>query len=104
MLEFSFKYKDYEIRACPQHLVWTRPDEKNVTVDLIKWAKDSDGKRYCYSLGYFRKNHDGYHFVFVGDRPFKYIDPEDLGRIWSVLKNAQEILNKFFAEEGSDHA
>ena len=104
MLEFSFKYKNYEIRACPKHLARFSPDEKNVTIDFVKWDKSaSTDKAFCFSLGYFRRNSEGYYFNFVGDRPFRHIEPEDLGVIWSVLKSAQEILDKFFTEEDFDN-
>ena len=51
-LEFSYKYKDYELRACPKRLVRFNEDEPNETIDLIKWETADDGKRYCYSLAY----------------------------------------------------
>ena len=46
-LDFNWSYKDYSLHACPKGL--TRFDnEPNETIDLVKWATDSDGKRYCY--------------------------------------------------------
>ena len=104
MLEFSFKYKDYEIRACPKHLARLSPEEKNVTIDFVKWDKsDNTGKPFCFSLGFFRRGTEGYYFNFVGDRPFRHIASEDIPVIWSVLKSAQEILDKFFTEEDLDN-
>ena len=97
-LEFSFKYKDYELRACPSRLVRLSPDDKNETIDLVKWY-DYNGQRCCYSLAYFRKNDEGYYLNFVGSRPFDNIAPEDVKIIWSMLKQAQEILDEFFNEE-----
>ena len=100
-LEFSFKYKDYELRACPKCLVRFSPDDQNETIDLLKWYKSGD-KSYCYSLAYFEKYSEGYRLKFVGDRPFTDIDKEDLSIIWSVLKQAKEILDQFY-EEGLDN-
>lgn len=100
-LDFSFKYKDYEIRACPKHLVRFRPDEKNVTIDVrkIQRAEREGEKDNCFSLAYFIRKSEGYELRFVGARPFKYIAPEDLKILWSALKHAQEILDEFFEME-----
>ena len=95
VLEFSFKYKDYEIKACPKHLVSFIDDEPNVTIELLKWDR-TDVKPYCFSLAYFEKYSEGYRLNFVGDRPFKYIEKEDVPIIWNVLKNAQELLDDYW--------
>lgn len=94
-LEFSFKYKDYELRACPRRLRRFSPDEPNETIDFVKWNK-SGNKPFCFSLAYFVRDSEGYDLKFVGDRPFEYIDKEDLPIIWDVLKQAHNILNMFF--------
>lgn len=96
-LEFSFKYKDYELRACPKRLARFSPEEPNETIDFVKWNKSED-KPYCFSLAFFERYSEGYRLKFVGDRPFEYIAKEDLPIIWSVLKQAQEILDHFFEE------
>ena len=96
-LEFSFKYKDYELRACPKRLARFSPDEPNETIDLVKWDKSGD-KPYTFSLAYFERYSEGYRLKFVGDRPFEHIDKEDLPILWGVLKQAQEILDYFFEE------
>ena len=94
-LEFSWKYKDYEIHACPKHLVRFCEDEPNVTIDLVKWY-DHGGKRLCYSLAYFIKKEEGYDLRFVGNRPFEDIDAEDVLEVWEALKTAQAVLDAFF--------
>lgn len=98
-LEFSFKYKDYELKACPKRLVRFSPEETNETIDFVKWDRSSV-KPYCFSLAYFERYDEGYRLKFVGDRPFTEIDKEDLPIIWGVLKQAQEILDQFYEEEG----
>ena len=95
-LEFSYKYKDYELRACPKRLVRFNEDEPNETIDLIKWETTDDGERYCYSLAYWVQDKEGYDLKFVDNRPFKYIDTEDIEMIWTMLKAAQETLDTFF--------
>lgn len=98
-LIMSFKYKDYELRACPKHLARFSPEEKNTTIDFVKWNTDSTGRKYCFSLAYFVRDSEGYDLRFVGSRPFEYIADEDVKIVWSALKHAQEILNEFFHEE-----
>lgn len=101
-LEFSFKYKNYELRACPKRLVRFSPNEPNETIDLIKWETDSGGRKFCFSLAYFEKTGEGYRLKFVYSRPFDCIEPEDVKILWSALKHAQEILDEFFKEENDD--
>lgn len=98
VLSFNFKHKDYEIRSCPRRLARFSGDEVDETIDFVKWERDGE-KQYCFSLAYFERYGEGYRLKFVGDRPFEYIEKEDLPTIWSVLKSAQEILDKFFESE-----
>ena len=95
MFEFSFKYKDYELRACPQRLVRFDPNEPNETINLVKWDRRDDGQPYCYSLAYFRHDDEGYYLHFVGSRPFDHIEPDDVKIIWPALSDAQKILDSF---------
>ena len=96
-LEFIWKYKNYELRACPKHLARFFPDEPNETIDLVLWQKDSKGKDSCFSLAYFIKKSEGYYLNFVGNRPFQYIAEEDVPFVWNALNAAQKILDAFFA-------
>jgi hypothetical protein len=103
-LEFSIKYKDYEIRACPKRLARVSPDEINETIDFVKWSKDSKtGRDYCFSIAYFKRDSEGYYLHFVGRRPFDYIDHEDIGTLWELLKTAQGVLDNFFSLEELDN-
>lgn len=94
-LEFSWKYKDYELRACPKRLARFYEGEPNETIDLIKWF-DRGEKRLCYSLAYFIRKEEGYDLRFVGSRPFEDIDAEDVPEVWEALKTAQAVLDAFF--------
>lgn len=95
-LEFSFKYKDFEIKACPKRLARFTPDEENETINLVKWATRENGEKYCYSLAYFTQTSEGYELTFVGGRPFECIDIDDLKTIWLALSTAQKILDDYF--------
>lgn len=95
-LEFNWKYKNYELRACPKHLARFTPYEPNETIDFVSWKKDGKGKDYCFSLAYFLKGSEGYYLKFVGDRPFQYIDEDDVPYVWKALNAAQKILDAFW--------
>lgn len=101
-LEFGWKYKCYELRACPKHLARLSPDEPNETIDLVKWTEDGDGRSFCYSLAYFVRYSEGYYLRFVGDRPFQNIEKEDVPIVWSALHAAQTILDTFWALQDED--
>ena len=97
-LQFSWKYKNYELRACPKHLVRINKDDPNVTIDFIKWEKQNDGKPYCFSIGYFLFSKDGYDFKFVGDRFFEHIEKKDRGKCLDGLCQAQLALDQFYRD------
>ena len=97
-LEFSWKYKDYELKACPKRLARFSEDEPNETIDLIKYF-DYDGRRLCYSLAYFIRKSEGYDLRFVGNRPFEDIAEVDVLKVWEGLKTAQAVLDAFFRNE-----
>ena len=98
-LEFNWEYKDYQLRACPKRLVRFKDNEPNETIDLVKLDVDSNGERYCYSLAYWCKDNEGYELQFVGDRPFKHIEPEDIEVVWKALRVAQKVLDGWFELE-----
>ena len=96
-LEFHWKYKNYELRACPRHLVRFGDDEPNVTIDFVFWERDKYEKDYCFSLAHWIRDPEGYYLRFVGDRPFQYIASEDIPFVWNALNSAQKVLDAFFA-------
>ena len=102
-LEFSWRYEDYELRACPKRLVAFEGGEPNETIDFIKWQTDSSGERYCFSLAYWRRDDEGYELKFVGNRPFVYIEPEHIEIIWKALRVAQKVLDAWFDMESIDN-
>lgn len=59
-LEFSWKYKDYELKACPKLLVRFHENEKNETINLVKWSESREDKRFCWSLASFIRGKEGY--------------------------------------------
>ena len=102
-LEFSWKHKNYELRACPTQLAWFDENEPNATIDLVKWDVNSYGEKYCYSLAYWRRDSEGYYLHFVGNRPFPYIDTEDITIVWKALKIAQKVLDAWFDLQNIDN-
>lgn len=94
-LSFNWKYKDYELRACPARLV-RFDNESNETINLIMWKTNPNGKKTCFSLAYWIKNSEGYDLKFVGNRPFECIEPEDIRIIWKAIGIAQKTLDAWF--------
>lgn len=99
-LRFNWNYKDYSIKAVPKCLVRFEESDINETIELIKWYynKKSD-KLNCFTLAYWIKDDEGYYLKFVGGRPFEEIDALDVETIWRKLKEAQKVLDKFWAED-----
>lgn len=81
-LNFNWKYKDYELRACPKILARLNKEDQNETIDLIKWGAHNDGEKYCFSLAYWKRGSEGFDLSLVGSRVFEYIDEEDLEIVW----------------------
>jgi hypothetical protein len=95
-LNFNWKYKNYELRACPPSLVKLNSEDKNTTIDFVKWSGPiTDENRCCVSIAYFVKTNDGYDLKFVGNRPFEHIESEDLPLCWDALKMASNLLNSW---------
>lgn len=95
-LDFNIKFKDFELRACPKRLARFSDDEPNETIDLVKWLSDESGRRFCYSLAYFKRDSEGYKLIFVGRRPFEDIPKADVANVWTLLEMAQNVLDEFF--------
>ena len=83
-LEFSWKYKDYELRACPKKLARFNANEPNETIDFVKWTTNSDGAEYCFSLAYWSKDSEGY------DKLIDIDDPDDKEKVTAFIKNIME--------------
>ena len=95
-LEFSWKYKNYEFRACPKRLARLFDDDVNETIDFIKWEADNDGNLHCFSLAYWIRSGEGYYLKCVGSRPFEYIDNDDVLVVWQGMRAAQNALDLYF--------
>jgi len=99
-LEFSWRYKDYGLKAVPPNLVKLSEDDKNETIDFVKYYKDKKNKEFNITIGYFYRDplEKCWEFKFVGSR-FMEIDTEDIKPIWEVLKTSFKILNDYYLEK-----
>ena len=94
---YNFKYKDYELRACPKGLAKSDDgNEPNETIELVKW-RFNDKDPYCFTIAYWKKDDEGYNFHFVGERFVKYILSEDLPILWKAITSAQSFLDSWYA-------
>lgn len=96
MLEFSFKYKDYELRACPKHLAHITESDPNETIDFVKWKTRDDGTKYCFSIAYWQRSSEGYSLNFVGNRFVDNVEKEDVSMLWQAITMAQKTLDSWF--------
>ena len=82
----SWKYKDYELRK-------TSSLSKAADYwELVKWQDNNS----CFVLAYFAQDKEGWELKFVGDRPFEYIEEDDLFTVWNALKMTCRTLNDYF--------
>lgn len=93
MFKVNWQKNDMEIRT-------TENLDGFPYVELIKWNTDDNGRRYCYTLAFFRRDSDGYYsLVFVGDRPFTDIAEIDIQDVWKELFLTQMMLESGTKEE-----
>lgn len=101
-LKFEMKYKEYELRACPKRLRRFDPQDKDETIEFVKWCTAPDGQRHCYTIAYFQRNSDNYWALsLVGNRFFTEVDEKDYTMVMNMLKSAYNVLTAF-AEEGNN--
>lgn len=62
----------------------------NRTAEVVRWASDSSGNEYCYTLLFYQRSSEGYEVEFVGARPFEYADEELL---WVLMKYGQTVMD-----------
>ena len=94
-LNFYWRMGDYALEACPKRLARFDEDEKNETIDLVKYYQYK-GKECKYSIGYFWYNtHEPcWELKFVGDR-FKELLETDVVAVFKMLKAAYDTLEEW---------
>lgn len=90
-LKFSWKWKKYELCACPETLARVHEKQSNETIEL-KTVEDN----VAYTVAYWVRNDEGYYLRTVGDRFFTEIKPDDYTKIIKHLKKAQKALDEYF--------
>lgn len=95
--DYNFKYKDYELRACPKGLAkfFSEDEEANETIELVKWRFDNK-EPYCFVIAYWTKDDEGYSLQFVGDRFIRNILEEDVSILWKAISSAQRVLDDWY--------
>lgn len=96
MLEFRFKHKDYELRACPKHLARFEKSDPNETIDFVKWKTRDDGTKYCFSIAFWKRGSEGYSLNFVGNRFVDNVVEKDVPTLWQAITMAQKTLDSWF--------
>ena len=70
----------------------------NRNPEIVQWKTDSGGKDYCFTILWYKKDSEGYHVEFVGDRPFQYHDTESL---WKLMVYGNKIMEAIYNLEGN---
>ena len=86
MFKVNWEKGDFAIR--------TMDNNGKPYVELVKYENDDTGRRYCFTLAYFRMDREGARLIFVGDRPFDYIARLDISEIWHELWLTNLMLTK----------
>lgn len=94
-LNFYWRMGDYALEATTKHLVRSNKDDKNETIDLVKYYQ-YQGRECKYSIGYFYYNEKEpcWELKFVGAR-FKDILEGDVVAIFKMLKAAYDTLTEW---------
>lgn len=94
-LNFYWRMGDYALQAVPKHLARLDKDDKNETIELVKYCQ-YQGKECCYTIGYFYYNtHEPcWELKFVGDR-FKELLETDVVAVFKMLKAAYDTLEEW---------
>lgn len=94
MTKFSIRFGDLEVRSCNSLLM---ADVPHVRAELVKWdVSKRNNKEYCFTLGYWKRDSEGYTFRFVEDRPLEYIEDWNIFR--DLVKPGQTKLDEYFEE------
>lgn len=101
-LNFYWRMGDYALEAVPKHLVRLDDEEKNETIDLVKYY-NYQGQECKYSIGYFRyDDHEPcWELKFVGDR-FKELRKTDLVALFEMLSAAYDTLEAWNRRVGDE--
>ena len=96
-LDFSWRYKDFEI--CTSH-GYSNGDPY---IELVKHYM-YDGRDCVFTLAYWKINRREpvVSLVFVGERPFEEIAEIDISVIWKQLWLAGAMLNDWLEKEIDD--
>ena len=89
-MKFSFRIEDLELRSCGDHLLIE--GVKHTRAEIIKWAKDTEQKEYCWTVAYWNRHKEGYDLQFIGNRPFD----TNQEIFMKLAKQGQQLLEDVF--------
>ena len=93
--EFNWEFRNFAIRTIRHdYKDKNSPIKKNHPIELIKYFDETH--KSCYVVAYFSLDEEGYELHFVGGRPMRDIEPEEMRSIWTQLQAAQKMLDAFF--------
>ena len=94
-LNFYWRMGDYALQTVPKCLARFSKDDKNETIELVKYYQ-YQGKECCYTIGYFYydEHEPCWELKFVGDR-FKELLETDVVAVFKMLKAAYDVLTEW---------
>lgn len=92
---FNWKFKNFAVRTIHQDSEdKNSPLRKNCPVELVKYFDDKHSS--CYTVALFELDDEGYELHFIGNRPMKDINADEMKSIWTQLQAAQKMLDAYF--------
>ena len=88
-MKFNSRINNLEVRSCGKHLL---SDNEHNRAEIVKWAKDTSEKEYCWTVAYWSKGKEGYDLQFVGGRPFE----TNSELFMKLAKQGQQMLDDVF--------
>ena len=73
----------------------TETFKKGDVLDLVRFMDDGN---VHYTIGTWRPDSEGYHFVSIGNRLFDCLDEYEVQQIWPILTAVQNFLDGVFYE------
>jgi hypothetical protein len=77
------RFEDFEFRRNLNNDLKTYPE-------IVKWVTYSYDDEFCFTLLWFKRDSDGWYIEFVGDRPLKEENREEL---WKLMEYGQAVLD-----------
>lgn len=70
-----------------------RRNQTGREAEIVFWNTNGDGREYCYTLLWYKRDREGYYIEFVGRRP---LDRKFDNALWALMEYGQDVLDAEF--------